>query len=84
MHTTFNIKVSFLSGLGMFLKSNILKKIPQDFEVAKYWGLLLGANGNHLLNIVKPEIFGHTLLKSIDIALRKFLQPYHGIEFLNF
>jgi len=68
----------------MFLKSNILKKIPQDFEVAKYWGLLLGANGNHPLNIAKPQIFGHTLLKSIDIALRKCPQPYHGIEFVNF
>ncbi len=48
------------------------------------WGLLLRANGNHLLNIVKPQIFGHTLLKSIDIALRKFPQPYYDIEFVNF
>jgi len=36
------------------------------------------------LKIVKPQIFGHTLLKSIDIALRKFPQPYYDIEFVNF
>ncbi len=48
------------------------------------WGLLLRANGNHLLKIVKPQIFGHTLLKSIDIALRKFPQPYYDIESVNF
>jgi len=36
------------------------------------------------LKSVKPQIFGHTLLKSIDIALRKFPQPYYDIEFVNF
>jgi hypothetical protein len=36
------------------------------------------------LKIIKPQIFGHTLLKSIDIALRKFPQPYYDIEFVNF
>ena len=68
----------------MFLKSNILKKIPQDFEVAKYLEFTPTSQWKHLLNIVKPQIFGHTLLKSIDIALRKFPQPYYDIGFVNF
>ena len=50
------------AGMGLSLKGDISKKIPQDFTVAKYLGFTPLSNCQSPINCTRPQIYGHILL----------------------